>query len=128
MKFSWRDIAVTLLAIAGGAIFWAKAYSYSWAVIGSWRSSVAVLALIGVLMTVFSGFDYRNLSVLNMTEMVFWAAGAVLAIVGMTGTNDTLFYSLGTIMGIVWFMDTGRHIGHSLLGSGKSGAHHAPVH
>lgn len=132
MKLSWRDIVTTLLALAGGAVVYAKFYDYSWAVIGSWRSAVAVLAAIGVLMFAFSAFDFANRSILNIGEMVVGVAAIGLAVTGMIFASSTVFYSLAVALGVLWLVDTARHARHSWIGDEGMGTttfhHHAHVH
>jgi hypothetical protein len=132
MKLSWRDFVTALLAIAGGAIVYAKFYDYSWAVIGSWRSAVAVLVVIGVLMFVFSAFKFANRSILNVNEMVVGVIAIGLAIVGMIVTSSPIFYILAVTLGVLWFVDTARHAGHSWIGDEGAGTttfhRHAHVH
>jgi len=128
MKLTWRDLVTTLLAIAGGAVVYAKYYNYSWAVIGSWRSAVAVLAAIGILMFAFSAFDFANRSILNVGEMVLGIVAIGLAITGLFVASSQIFYSLAIVLGVLWLVDTARHVRHSLMGSGTTLHRHAPVH
>ena len=127
MKLSWRDTVNTLLALAGGAIVYAKFYDYSWAMIGSWRTATAILAVIGLLMVAFSAFDTRNYSILNIGEMLVGALAVGLAVVGMIVTSSPVFYSLAIALGTLWLVDTARHVRHSWM-SGGSTHHPAPVH
>jgi len=128
MKLSWRDLVNTLLAVAGGSIVYAKYYSYSWAGIGSWRGAVAWLAVIGLVMFMLSRFDYANRSILNVGEMVFGLAAVILMIAGVIMTSQAVFYSLATVLGVMWLVDTARHTRHSIEGGGTTTIHHpAPV-
>lgn len=113
MKLSWRDFVTTLLAVAGGAVVYAKFYEFPWAVIGSWRSAVAVLAGIGVLGLALSAFSFANRSALNVGQMLLIGAALVLAIIGMAVTSSAIFYILATILGILWLVNTTRHAWHS---------------
>lgn len=132
MKLSWRDFATTLLAVAGGAVVYAKFYDYSWAVIDSWRSAVAVLAGIGVLMFAFSAFDFANRSLLNIGEMVVGIVAIGLAITGMIATSSPVFYGLAVTLGVLWLVHTARHARHSWIGDEGAGTttfhRHAHVH
>ncbi|MFA5004383.1 MAG: hypothetical protein WC498_03875 [Candidatus Saccharimonadales bacterium] len=116
MKLNWKDIITTLVALAGGSIVYAKFYDYPWAVIGSWRSAVAVLAGTGLVMALFSRFDFSNFSFLNVGEMVFGIAAVGLAAVGIFMTSSFIFYSLASVLGALWLVDTARHAAHSLDG------------
>lgn len=129
MKLSWKDLVTTLVTLAIAAVVYAKFYDYSWAVIGSWRSAVAVLALGGVLMFAFSSFDFANWSILNIGEMMFGAIAIGLAVTGIAATSEPIFYILAVTLGILWLVDTARHIRHSLLHDGANiFHHHAHVH
>jgi len=115
MRLSWRDFVTTVLAISGGAIVYAKFYEYSWAMIGSWRSAAAMLTGIGLLMVIFSAFDVSNGSVLNMGEMLAGIFALLIALIGISVTSSPVFYILATTLGVMWFVDTSRHVRHSLL-------------
>jgi hypothetical protein len=132
MKLSWKDTINTLLAIGGGTIVYAKFYSYTWAVITSWRSAVAVLAVTGLLMFAFSSFNFANRSMLNVSEMVLGVVAIGLAIVGVIVTSQFVFYSLAIVLGVEWLVDTARHARHSWIGDEGYGTttfhHHAHVH
>lgn len=127
MKLSWRDIITTLLALAGGAIVYAVFYDYTWNLIDSLRSAVAILAVIGVAMFAFSDFDFSNRSILNVTEMILGLTVVGLAIAGMLITSEALFYITAATIGTVWLVDTARHVYHSM--AHDTGYHHpAPTH
>ncbi len=124
MKLSWRDLITTLLVISGLAIVYAKFYDYSWTVIGSWRSAVAVLAAIGVGIALVTGFDFENRSWLNVGEMIFGLVAAGLMIVGMIVASSFVFYSLAAVLGALWLVSTLRHIRHSLTHDDTTSFHH----
>lgn len=132
MKLSWRDFVITLLAVAGGAVVYAKFYDYSWAVIGSWRSAVVVLAGIGVLMFAFSAFNFANRSILNIGEMLVGVIAIGLTLTGMIATSSPIFYILAVTLGVLWLVDTARHARHSWIGDEGAGTttfhRHAHVH
>jgi hypothetical protein len=129
MKLSWRNIVTTLLAGGGAALVYAKYYDYSWAVIGSWRSAVAALAGVGAVMFLFSAFDFRNFSILGVTEMLGGLAALGLAVAGVIVTSSVLFYTLAGVLGALWLVDTARDTWHSLVNNeATTFHHHAPVH
>jgi hypothetical protein len=124
MKFSWKDVMTTILAVFGAAIVYAKFYNFSWGVIGSWRSAVLVLAAASIVLFAFSSFDFSNLSILNIGEMVLGIAALILAIVGTFVTSQFAFYSLAVVMGVFWLLDIARHARHSLVGETTTSFHH----
>lgn len=132
MKLSWKDFVTTLLAVAGGAVVYAKFYDYSWAGIGSWRSAVAALALTGILMFAFSSFNFANHSILNVSEMLLGVVAVGLALTGMIATSEPIFYILAVFLGVSWLVDTARHARHSWIGDEGAGTttfhRHAHVH
>ena len=128
MKLSWRDVITTAFVITGGAVVWAKFYEYSWALIGSWRSAVAVLGGLGLGVLLATGFDTENRSWLNIGEMIFGLVAAGLVLVGVIVTSSFLFYSLAVILGALWLVSTARHIRHSIMNDDTTTHHHAPVH
>ena len=120
---------MTAAAIGGAAIVYAKFYEYSWAVIGSWRSAVAVLFGIGLVMFAFSNFNFANRSILNVGEMVLGVVAIGLAAAGMVITSSPLFYGLAIALGILWLVDTARHVRHTIIHQDTTSFHHhAPVH
>lgn len=129
MKLSWRDLVTTGLALFGGAVVYAKFYDYSWALLGSWRSAVAVLTVTGLAMFAFSKFNFSNMSWMNLTEMLLGLIAAGLAITGMIATSEPIFYILAVVLGVLWLMDTARHVRHSLIHEDTTSFHHhVPVH
>lgn len=130
MKLSWRDLVTTGLAIFGGTVVYAKFYDYSWAVVSSWRSAVAVLALTGLAMFAFSRFNFSNRSILNEVEMVLGVIAIGLAITGMVFVSQPIFYILAAALGILWLIDTARHVRHSLVHEDTTSSyhHHASAH
>jgi hypothetical protein len=128
MKISWKDAMTTLFALVGGAVVYAKFYSFSWAMVGSWRSAVALLILAGILMFAFSSFDFDNYSILNVSEMVMGLAAIVLAIIGVIVVSQTIFYTLAVVLGVFWLADTARHVRHSIIGHTPISHHQASAH
>lgn len=128
MKLTWRDIITTLVGLVGGAVVYAKINEYSWALIASWRSSVAVLALVALVMFAFSGFSFANRSILNVAEIFAGVVMGLLALVGMFVTSSFLFYSLAIVMGAIWLVDTARHARHSMIEGSTTLHPHAPIH
>lgn len=130
MKLSWRDIVTAALAVLGGAVVYAKFYDYTWALIGSWRSAAMILAVVGILMFTFSGFNFANRSILNVGEMVFGVAALVLAAIGSIVVSKPVFYSLAAVLAATWLVDIARHARHSMMSEEDSAVfhHHAPVH
>lgn len=124
MKLTWKDIITTLLVILGGSVVYAKYYSYSWALIGSWRGAVGTIAVIGLVMFLFSSFNFANRSVLNIGEMLLILAAVGLTIAGLIVTSEALFYTLAAVLGVLWLVDTARHARHSLIGGGTPSIHH----
>jgi hypothetical protein len=124
MKLSWKDAMTTAMALLGGAVVYAKFYDFSWAVIGSWRSSVAIMALVGIGMFAFSTFDFANRSILNIGEMVLGLAAIALAVTGVFMASEFVFYSLAAVLGVLWLVDTARHARHSMRHEDTTSFHH----
>lgn len=113
-KLSWRDLITTLLAIAGGVLVFAKFENYSWAVIGSWRSAVAVLGVLGIALCLTAAGDLENKSWLNRGEIVLSLIAAGLAVVGVIVSSAFFFYATAITLGVLWLVSTARHIYHSI--------------
>jgi hypothetical protein len=123
MKLTWKDIVTTLLAAGGAALVWAKFYEYNWAVVGSWRSAVAVLAGLGLGMCIFSNYQAEFRNRVDTGEMVLGIAAAVMAVVGMVVTSSIIFYALAGVIGTLWLVSTFRHVWHSLTGTTGASYH-----
>lgn len=130
MKLTWKNLITTLLAIAGGVVVYAKYQNFSWALLGSWRSAVALLAFAGVSIFAFSNFNFANFSILNVGEMVLGVIAVGMATYGMFVASETMFYVLATSLGVLWTIDTARHIRHSIIGDDEPAYRnrHVPVH
>jgi hypothetical protein len=129
MKLSWKDLVTTLFVTLGGSVVYAKFYDYSWAGIGSWRSAVAALAVVGVGMFAFSRFKFDNFSWLNSGEMLLGLVAIVLAFSGMISTSEVIFYTLAATLGVFWLTDTARKIRHSLIDHENTTlGHHLTAH
>ncbi len=128
MKLKWQDLITTLLVIVGGVIVYAKFYSYNWAIIGSWRSATTLLLIVGFLMFLFSRFNFANLSILNVSEMVLGVVAILMAVWGIFVVNHFVFYGLATVLGVLWLIDTARHARHGTISSTPPYNRHAPIH
>src|SRR5581483_893185 len=100
MKLTWRDIIAAVLAVTGGIVFYAKLHSYSWALIGSWKGALVVIAVIGlgILVTYLVDF-FRNEAMISFGEMVLWAAAGTVVIASLlaTTTEAMFIWSSGLI-------------------------------
>lgn len=123
---TWRDLITTLLAIVGGMIVYAKSYNLNWAIIGSWRSAVAALGVTGIIMTLVSGFDVANRSILNITEIILGLVAIAVGVFGVFIASPTLFYILAGLIGMLWLIDTSRHIRNSITEDGTT-TYHRPA-
>ncbi len=128
MKLSWRDIVTTLLVFGGGTIVYSKYYNYSWSIINSWKIALLVLAIGGILIYAFNNFDFTNLSILNIGQMMLGVAATAITIIGLFSRSRTMFYSLAIVLGVVWLVDIARHLRHSIIGDDRTSTiHHAPI-
>lgn len=127
MRFTWRDLATTALAIFGGIIVDAKFYNFGWAVIDSWRSATAVIGLTGTLMAAVSGFDVTNRSTLNIIEMILGVAAIGTGMAGLAFGSETLFYALSGLLFILWAFEIARHAWHSAMGEDPASPYDHPA-
>ena len=128
MKLSWRDIVTTALFILGGAVVYAKVNDYAWVILDSWRSAVALLAVIGLTMIAVNGFDTANRSWFNIGTMSLGAIAGVIVVIGMFVASSLAFYSAAILSGIVWAAAVGSHIRHSMLHDTGSMSRHTIAH
>lgn len=127
MKFSWRDVVVSILAIAGGIVAFAKLQSYSWALIGSWKGALGVIAVIGLAIWATYSIDwFRGEAVEAAGEMVLWVTAATVVVASLfAATSKAEFvWSVGLI-GLAWLTQLSAHIWES---THHHTSHLAPVH
>ena len=120
MKLSWRDIATAALFVLGVAVVFAKIYGFSWLILDSWNSAVAVLAVIGLGMVAINGFDLTNRSWRNMTEVAIGVVAGIMAVIGLVVESSFIFYSVATLMAIAWAISVVSHAQHSLASNNQS--------
>ena len=111
MKLSWRDVLATLLAIAGGVIVFAKLQSYSWAMIGSWRGALGVIAVLGLGMGAVYFVDWIRSETLGVVwEIFLWAVAGTVTIANMASkTSKAGFVWSAVMIGIAWLYQLGNH-------------------
>lgn len=127
MKLSWRDIATAGLFVLGVAVVFAKIYDFSWLILDSWRSSVAVLAVIGLAMLAINGFDMTNRSWRNITEMILGAITGVMIVIGLIVSSPFIFYSVAVLSAVVWIISVVSHAQHSLGQDEPTWRHRRPL-
>lgn len=114
MKLSWRDVATTALFVLGVAVVFAKIYGFSWVILDSWRSAVAVMAVIGLAMVAINGFDLANRSWRNMTEIGIGVLAGIMAVIGLIVASPFIFYSVAVLLGVGWVISIVSHAQHSM--------------
>lgn len=132
MKLTWRDIVTTLIVIGGAIVVYAMYNNYSWMGLENWRDGIAAITVGGLIILLLSNFDFSNRSTLNVSEIVVGAIAVILAIAGILIGTQSFFFSLSLVVGILWALDTARHIRHSWLDRDTHGSslihRHAHVH
>lgn len=128
MKLSWRDIATAALFVLGVAVVFAKIYSFSWVILDSWRSSVAVLAVIGLAMLAINGFNLADRSWRNVSEMTISIVAGILAVIGLIISSPFIFYSVAVLTGVAWVISVASHARHSMNPDDQTPSwHHRPI-
>ena len=114
MNLSWRDMLTTVLAIIGGVEVFARIQALNWPLIGSYKSALVVLGVIGLLMlalNITELFDADNW--VNWGEAVLWIAAAIVIVIGMFAASQPLFYIAAAILAVTWIAMLARHSWHT---------------
>ncbi len=114
MKLSWRDIATAGLFVLGVAVVFIKIYGFSWIILDSWNSAVAVLAVLGLAMVAINGFDMANRSWRNLTEIGIGVVAGIMAAIGLVVASPFIFYSVAILIGTGWVISVASHVQHSM--------------
>ena len=111
MKLSWRDIVAGALAILGGVVVFAKLESYSWALIGSWKGALGVIAVIGLLIAALYAIDWvENEASGVFGEVFLWIVAATTVIGSLFATtNKTEFVWSSSLIALAWIAQLGAH-------------------
>ena len=117
MKLSWRDIATAALFVLGVVVVFVKIYGFSWMILDSWNSAVAVLAVIGLAMVAINGFDMANRSWRNLTEITISIVAGIIAVIGLIVESPLIFYSVAVLIAVGWVISIVSHTQHSMADS-----------
>jgi len=111
MKLSWRDIAATLFAIGGALVVFAKLESYSWALIGSWKGALGVVAILGLATASLYAVDWFNNTTMGpLGEMFLWGVAALTIVISLlVTTSKAEFVWSAALLGIAWGTELGAH-------------------
>lgn len=112
MKLSWRDVLTSILAIAGAIVVFAKLQSYSWWLIGSWRSALAVVGAIGFAILLVNILELLQMEdVATFAELSLWLITATIVIASLviTTTKGEFIVSAAAI-GLSWFVELVSHL------------------
>lgn len=129
MKLSWRDIATAALFVLGVVVVFVKIYGFSWMILDSWNSAVAVLAVIGLAMVAINGFDMANRSWRNLTEIAIAIVAGIMAAIGLIVASPFIFYGVAVLIAAGWVISIVSHAQHSMGSDGQATSwnHRRPI-
>lgn len=90
----------------------AKMQSYSWWLLGSWKSALAVIAVLGlgILLTNIQEL-VKVFNTSTIIQAVLWIAAATVVVGSLfSQTTQAEFLASAVLIGIAWFAQTMDHI------------------
>src|SRR3990172_6732663 len=128
MRPTWRDGVTTALAGLTLAVTLAVTQSWGWPLLGSYRSGIGVLFVVGMAMCSTGGSSIKDASAKGTFLAVASALGAaalLLLVVGLITASETAFVLLAVDIGGLWVVSTLRHVVEAGPGAQLP---HAPAH
>jgi hypothetical protein len=98
------------LAIIVGVALYAKTKDYNWALIGSWRTAIGSMGILGVLLASTDEKDFTHANTWGVVEWTLAAAGVCLVVAGLIVGNQPLFVVLAVDILVLWLTGLARHI------------------
>jgi hypothetical protein len=117
MKLTWRDGVTTALAVLVGAVAVAVVQDLDWPLLGSTRSAIVTMGILGYAMCMIgirgsamtSGKDLAR-GPFMIAASVLGAIALVLAIVGLVVGTETMAVLLAVDLLVLWMVATLRHL------------------
>lgn len=109
MKLSLRDLFTTAIAIVAGVALYAKVRDYNWALIGSWRTAIVSMGILGFLISAFDERDFLRLNMWGAFEWLMGVAGVGLMVAGLIAATKVWFVILAADVLVLWVTSLARH-------------------
>ncbi len=109
MKLTLKDIFTTAIAIVVGAALYAKIRDYNWVFIGSWRTAIVSMGILGFLLTAFDEKDFVRLNVWGTVEWLLGITGVCLVVAGLVVASKVMFVVLAADVLVLWLTTIARH-------------------
>lgn len=109
MKLSWKDVVTTLLAIIVGVALVAKIREYNWAFIGSWRTAIGSMGVLGLILATVDEEDFTHFNAWGIVEWTLAIAGIGLFVAGMIVASKVLFVIFAADVLALWVASVIRH-------------------
>jgi hypothetical protein len=111
MRLTWRDGVTTLLMALVVAVALAVTQRGDWPLLGSYRSGVGVLGVVGITMcSIGSSLEASSFrSPLVRFASVLGGVAVVLIVAGLIAGTETLFLTLAADIAVLWVVATLRH-------------------
>lgn len=112
MRTSWRDLVSGILVATGAVVVYAKLQEYSWWLLGSWKSALAVLTVLAAgvfLLNISELFKFDDVT--TFAETVLWLTALTVAVASLfSTTTQAEFVSSAILFGLAWGAQFARHI------------------
>lgn len=112
MRLTWRDGATSILAVLVALVALAGTQGWGWPLLGSDRSEIAVLGVLGYGMCHAAGTPNAFLSMkggYRTLMSVLGAAALLIVIVGLIWPSETWVVLLAADLLLLWVVATVRH-------------------
>lgn len=109
MKLSWKDFFTTLLAIIVAVALFAKIREYSWTFLGSWRTAIVSVGILGILMATLDERDFTHFNAWGVTEWIIALAALGFGVAGLIVASKVLFVIFAASVLALWGASIIRH-------------------
>ncbi len=108
-NLSWKDLFTTAIAIVIGVVLVAKIREYNWAFIDSWRTAIAGVGILGLLVATVDEKDFTHFNAWGFMEWTLTLVGIGLVVAGLIVASKVLFVILAADVLTLWAASIIRH-------------------
>ena len=110
MSLTWRDGIGTLLVGSTGVVAYARAKTFDWPLLHSWRMATAVLLVVGLAScTIIGSGVVPTKDIWTKSASVLGGTAFVLALVGLIANSKWAFFGLAANIIALWVLTTTHH-------------------
>lgn len=106
MNNTWKDITSSLVAVLAAVAVFAKLQGYSWLMLGSWRSALGALAVLGAALFLINIQQFlRGETVTYLFLSLMWVLSGTLVISFLfSDTTKAQFLTAAALLAATWLI------------------------